>query len=97
MALLTLGVVFAHFFRRGHPFQQVFLVVSTVPIAIFVNAVRVAITGLLAHYAGQEAATGFIHEFQGLITFSVAFVLLLALGQLLQRIASGRQQSGVAA
>lgn len=97
MALLTLGVVFAHFFRRGHPYQQVFLVVSTVPIAIFVNAVRVAITGLLAHYAGQEAATGFIHEFQGLITFSVAFVLLLALGQLLQRIASGRQQSGVAA
>jgi exosortase len=97
MALLTLGVVFAHFFRRGHPYQQVILVTSTVPIAIFVNAVRVAVTGLLAHNFGQEAATGFIHEFQGLITFSVAFVLLLALGKLLQQIASERSSTKAAA
>lgn len=86
MALLTLGVVFAHFFRRGHFVQQVVLVASTVPIAIFVNALRVALTGFLAHAFGQEAAGGVIHDFQGLITFSVAFVLLLAEARLLQRL-----------
>ena len=85
MALLTLGVVFAHFFRRENYLIQVILIVSTIPIAIVVNSLRVALTGVLAHYYGQEAATGFIHEFQGLITFSVAFCLLLAESKLLGR------------
>jgi exosortase len=86
MALLTLGVVFAHFFQRGRTAQQLVLVMSTIPIAIFVNAVRVALTGLLAHSLGQHAAGGFIHDFQGLITFSLAFFLLLAEARLLQRL-----------
>jgi exosortase len=83
MALLTLGVVLAQFFRKGRPVQQLVIVLSTFPIAIFVNAVRVALTGFLTHNYGLEAATGFIHEFQGMITFSVAFILLLAEARLL--------------
>ncbi len=76
MALLTLGVVFAYFLQRGTA-KRVIIVLSTIPIAIFVNAVRVALTGILAHTYGEEAATGFIHDFQGLITFFLAFVVLL--------------------
>lgn len=89
MALLTLGVVFAHFFRRGHAVQQVVLVLSTIPIAIFVNAIRVALTGALAHYYGFDVAGGFIHDFQGLITFSVAFVMLLGEAKVLERFFGG--------
>jgi exosortase len=76
MALLTLGVVFAYFFRKNL-LERVVLVVSTIPIAILVNAIRVALTGVLTHYWGEDAASGFIHDFQGLITFAVAFLLLL--------------------
>ena len=76
MALLTLGVVFAYFFRRNNV-ERLVLIASTIPIAIFVNAVRVALTGILTHHYGEDMATGVIHEFQGMITFSVAFVLLL--------------------
>jgi exosortase len=76
MALLTLGVVFAYFFRR-HTGERLLLVASTIPIAILVNAVRVALTGILTHRFGHDAASGFIHDFQGVITFAVAFVLLL--------------------
>ncbi|MAI80273.1 MAG: exosortase [Deltaproteobacteria bacterium] len=83
MALLTLGIVFAHFFRPGKPIQQIFLVASTIPIAVVINSLRVALTGLLAHHFGQQAATGFIHEFQGMITFTVAFLVLLTEGSLL--------------
>jgi len=83
MALLTLGVVFAQFFRRGQLVQQSILVVSTIPIAIFVNASRVSITGVLTHNFGRETATGFIHDFQGLITFSMAFIMLLGQAKLL--------------
>lgn len=86
MALLTLGVVFAHFFRRGRYFQQAILVASTIPIAIVVNALRVTVTGMMAHEYGHDAATGFIHEFQGMITFSFAFILLMGESKLLDRI-----------
>jgi exosortase len=77
MALLTLGVVFAKFFRQDNV-ERVILVASTIPIAIFANSLRVALTGILTHWYGYDAATGFIHEFQGIITFAVAFLLLLA-------------------
>ena len=89
MALLTLGVVFAQFFRPGKLGEQVLLVCSTIPIAIFVNALRVTLTGLLTHNFGREAAGGFIHEFQGMITFSMAFFLLLAEARLISAAVNG--------
>ncbi len=83
MALITLGVVFAYFFRRGAIWTRLFLVVSTIPIAIFVNAFRVALTGFLAHNFGEEASGGLIHDFQGLFTFGLAFFILLGEGRLI--------------
>ena len=84
MALVTLGVVFAYFFKRGSIGIQLLLVVSTIPIAIFVNAFRVALTGFLAHYFGEEAAGGPVHDFQGIITFGMAFFMLLGEGRLIE-------------
>jgi exosortase len=85
MALLTLGVVFAYFLQRG-TLKRLIIVFSTIPIAIFVNAVRVALTGFLAHAYGEEAASGIIHDFQGLITFFLAFLVLLVEARLLSLI-----------
>jgi exosortase len=83
MALITLGVVFAYFFNRNALWIQLLLVGSTIPIAIVVNAFRVALTGFLSHEFGQEFATGLIHDFQGIFTFGLAFFALLALGRLI--------------
>jgi exosortase len=85
MALVTLGVVFAYFFRKSFV-ERAILVLSTIPIAILVNAFRVALTAVLAHYWGAKATEGPVHEMQGLITFSIAFLLLLAEARLLQAI-----------
>lgn len=76
MALITLGVVFAYFFRRNLV-ERLLIVASTIPIAIVVNSFRVALTGVLAYYFGPEAAGGVVHETQGLFTFGIAFLLLL--------------------
>ena len=46
MALFTLGIVFAYFFRSRLR-ERVAIVVSTIPIAILVNSFRVAPTGIL--------------------------------------------------
>jgi exosortase len=85
MALITLGVVFAYFFRRSWG-ERIVIVASAIPIAIIVNALRVALSGILTYRFGEQAAEGVIHEFQGLITFGAAFVLLLAEAWVLGRV-----------
>ncbi|MBW2495421.1 MAG: exosortase/archaeosortase family protein [Deltaproteobacteria bacterium] len=76
MALGTLAVVFAYFFRKN-PIERAIIVASAIPIAIFVNAFRVALTGFLAHRMGSAAAYGLIHQTEGFVTFGLAFGLLL--------------------
>ena len=85
MALITLGVVFAYFFRKSWG-ERILIVLSAIPIAIIVNALRVTLTGILTYRFGEKAAEGAIHEFQGLITFSAAFMLLLTEAWLLTKL-----------
>jgi exosortase len=107
MTLVTLAVVFAYFTRpRGGDgdgsllqriksfgfWRSVILVVSAVPIAILTNALRVSGTGVLAHYYGTQVADGFFHSFSGWVVYIVAFLLLFAVGWLLDRI--GRPGKG---
>ena len=58
LALVTTGVIFAYFFGTTWP-QRVLIVAVSIPIAILVNAARVAVTGVLAHRYGMEVASGF--------------------------------------
>jgi exosortase len=75
--------------------RSVILVASAVPIAIFTNALRVSGTGVLAHYYGTEVADGFFHSFSGWVVYIVAFLLLFAVGWLLDRIGGrGKGDSG---
>ena len=92
MALITLGVVFAWFFQQGHPVHQVILVASTIPIAVVVNAFRVALTGALTHFYGVHVASGIIHEFQGVVTFTLAFAILMAESSMLNAISAYRKR-----
>ena len=98
MALGTLAVVFAYFFRR-RMLERIVIVLSAIPIAILVNAFRVALTGYLTHNLGEKAAQGMIHQTEGLFTFGLAFALLLIEASLLQllfrRFRGARPAAGV--
>jgi exosortase len=85
MALGTLGVVFAYFFRKNM-IERIVIVLSTLPIAILVNAFRVALTGYLTHRFGEAAAEGIIHQTEGFFTFGLAFGLLLLEAWLLKKL-----------
>jgi exosortase len=76
MALGTLGVVFAYFFRKD-PIQRIVIVASTVPIAVVVNAFRVGLTTVLSYHWGPHMAAGVIHQTEGFFTFALAFLVLL--------------------
>jgi exosortase len=61
------------------------IVASAVPIAIFTNALRVSGTGILAQYYGTRVADGFFHSFSGWMIYVVAFLLVFAVGWLVDR------------
>jgi exosortase len=82
MALGTLGVVFAYFFRKTWG-ERLILIASTLPIAVLVNAFRVMLTSLLTLRFGEGMAEGVIHQTEGFFTFGVAFGLLLIEARLL--------------
>jgi exosortase/archaeosortase family protein len=65
--------------------RSVILVGSAVPIAILTNASRVSGTGILSHYYGTRVADGFFHSFSGWAVYIVAFLLLFAVGWILDR------------
>ena len=86
ISLLTLGIVYGYF-TDSRTWVRVVIAVSTVPIAIVANGLRVAGTGILAHTRGPEAALGFFHTFSGWLVFLAAFSLLFVVVWLLGRIA----------
>lgn len=67
--------------------RAIILVASAIPIAILTNALRVSGTGILAHYYGADVADGFFHTFSGWVMYIVAFLLLFAVGWLLDLLA----------
>ena len=84
MSLLALGAAYA-FVLHTKTRDRFILILSTLPIAIFTNCLRVIATGILAQYFGSAAAEGFFHEFAGLFVFGAAVVMFVALGSALKR------------
>ena len=85
ISLLTLGIVFGYFTDpRGG--VRVAIAAASVPIALLTNGLRVAGTGIAAHYIGPEAAEGFFHTFSGWLVFIVAFILMFVVTRLLLRL-----------
>ena len=78
LPLLALGVLFAYFFEKTR-WKQIVFVISTIPIAILTNGIRIGATGILARLYGAEVAEGFFHGFSGWLVFMLAFALLLLL------------------
>ncbi len=83
ISLLALAVAYA-FFIRITSWKRWILICSAIPIAIFTNAMRVIVTGILAQYWGEKAAQGFFHEFAGLAVFGLAMIMLVVFGALLK-------------
>lgn len=85
ISLLTLGIIFGYF-TDSRVWARTVIALATIPVAIFANGLRVAGTGLAAHYYGPEAAEGFFHTFSGWLVFLVAFAALLGIQSVFRRV-----------
>jgi exosortase len=85
ISLLTLGIVYGYF-MDSRAWVRWVLALSTVPIAVVTNGLRVAGTGIAAHHYGPEAAEGFLHTFSGWLVFVSALALLFVLREVMARL-----------
>jgi exosortase D (VPLPA-CTERM-specific) len=74
--LMTIGFLMAYFYR-GATWKRILLFLSSVPIAVLMNSVRVGIIGVTVEHWGTAMAEGFLHEFQGWMIFMVSAALML--------------------
>jgi exosortase D (VPLPA-CTERM-specific) len=88
--LIVLGLLLAYFFKA--PFwKRAVVVISTVPLSIITNSLRIALTGVLYERWGAAVAEGFFHGFSGWFIFLVSLGVLL----LLMWALNGFKSSGV--
>ena len=74
--LLIMGVLLSYFYKAAL-WKKVLLVVSTVPLTIIINSLRIAATGILFRVWGPAVAEGFFHGFSGWLIFMFALAVLL--------------------
>ena len=87
--LMTLGFLMAYFYK-GATWKRVALFLSSIPVTLLMNSVRVGTIGYMVEHWGIGMAEGFLHEFQGWAVFMASATLMLGEIVLLNRI--GREQ-----
>ena len=82
--LLSLGFLTAYLFQAPL-WQRAFVFLSTIPITIVMNSLRIGIVGLLVNHWGPQDADGFLHFFEGWVIFIACAGVLAAEMALLAR------------
>ncbi len=89
MSLTFLSLVYGYFFEKRISIRW-WLLALTPPIAIFVNAMRVTITGFLSEF-NPELAKGLFHSLEGWVMFLLALGFLLIAHRLLKYLYNRKQ------
>jgi len=84
LPLTCIAFILAYLYKASF-WKKALLVVSAVPLTIFVNSLRIAITAVLVNNFGIAMAEGFFHWFEGWVIFCLAAVLLAAEILILER------------
>jgi exosortase D (VPLPA-CTERM-specific) len=76
ISLIILSILIAYFFK-DRLWKRAIIVVSSIPISIIMNSLRIAITAILYEIWGAKVAEGFFHGFSGWLIFIIALGVML--------------------
>jgi len=82
--LLSVGFLMAYMYPAALRWRTV-VVLSTIPITVITNSLRIAIVGVLVERWGTGMAEGFLHSFEGWIIFIACQVVLMLEIMLIER------------
>ncbi|MEO0421322.1 MAG: VPLPA-CTERM-specific exosortase XrtD [Pseudomonadota bacterium] len=86
--LMSFGFLCAYLFKAP-AWQRVLVFLSSIPLTVLMNSIRVGIIGVLVEYFGIEQAEGFLHYFEGWVIFMACVGMLFAGMWLLARFTGG--------
>lgn len=85
ISLFTIGVIFS-FILEGSRLMKATILVSTIPLALAGNVLRITSVLAVANRYGEETAINYFHDFSSLIMFSVALIGLFLVGRCFGRL-----------
>jgi exosortase/archaeosortase family protein len=89
MSLFTLSLFYGYFLERTN-LRRLILALSSIPIAVTANALRIVGTGLCVQYWDPDKALGFFHKFSGWVIFVIALGCLYLVHRLMHLIVPPR-------
>jgi exosortase D (VPLPA-CTERM-specific) len=88
--LMTLGVIIAYLFK-GRAWMRWCVFLSSIPITVLMNSLRIGVIGVLVDRFGIAQAEGFLHAFEGWVVFMACLLVLLGECWLLARFSGDRR------
>lgn len=85
ISLFTIGIIFAYILE-GSNLMKAAVLLSTIPLALAGNILRITSILAVANKYGQEAAINYFHDFSSLLLFSVALIGLFLVGRCFGRL-----------
>jgi exosortase D (VPLPA-CTERM-specific) len=81
LPLMTLAFIVAYLFR-GPLWKRVLIFLSSIPITVVMNSLRIGFIGITVEHWGPQMAQGTLHDFEGWLVFmfSTGALLLTAMG-----------------
>jgi exosortase D (VPLPA-CTERM-specific) len=90
LPLMTLAFLLACFFRAA-AWKRVIVFLSSIPITLFMNSLRIAAIGVMVDRWGPSMAEGLLHDVQGWMMFMLSTVCLVLVAVLLARVGKDRR------
>lgn len=97
IGLVAVMLFYIYIIHRASLRYTLLLAAAIIPIAVFVNIVRVMALILLTYYAGDEVAQGFLHVTTGIVLFAAALGLTILLDRVLHTLLEKRRGAAVQA
>lgn len=91
ITLVVLCLLLVYFFR-DHLWKRLVFFISSVPLAIATNSLRIALTAVLHKFFGADVAEGFFHSFSGVFIFLFNIPLLILEMKILEKLPPVRKR-----
>lgn len=85
ISLLTLSIIYA-FILEGSILMKFIIVLSSIPLAMIGNILRITSVLEIANIYGKDMATNYFHDISSLLLFGVAIIGLFLVGRLFGRL-----------
>lgn len=82
VTLTALCLFYVYLRHRSNPVAFLVIALAAIPVAIAANFVRVLVLILMTYHLGDAVAQGFMHDFAGLLMFSVALLTVFAVDKI---------------